>query len=1351
MRVVGLQIKLQGTDAAIIQMAALKRELQSVNKEIAAMGKKPVAGSASPGRQTSTGGSKQANPRSTIADLQAQGKEYSHLVRQAAELKARQNEVNDAIRKQTYEFQAQKFAVGSYKAMNAELGKLRDQYRTLSEIDRQGSIGKGILANVQKLDTELKSLDRGMGQFQRNVGNYAGAVQNVFSGGLAALGLTAGVGQIIELNSLLSDAVANVQKTTGFTQDQARELGSLLAQIDSRTAQTELLAIAEGLGRLGLNLPVDDMAKFVEAIDKVNVALGDTLEGDATQIATDLAKLSALFGLDETFGYAEGIERVGAAMNYLGANTKANENFIFEVTKRLQGVAVTAGIAAPEVLAYGATLDELGQNQEAGSTALQQFIVALGQAPDKFAAVAANAGVTAEQFKEMSNNNPNEALLAVLKGAKNSDKGLAGLNTTMETLGLTGSREIATISALANNIDVLEKNLDLARNQFELSNEDFAKSNSLLEEFNTKNNNLAASLEKAKKALIALVVNSGAQDALQSLVEGVTMVIKVLSQIPALIYENKEAFIALTVAIASFNATAIAAQANVLRLAIIQKVEAVRGAIAAARAQWSLNAALTANPIGIVVGLVALLVAGFILLYKNSEKVRTAIDNMSKSFFEWYDSLGAAKGLIFTIVEPLRFLFNIIKNGPKVAFEKAKIDLQNFVVTFAEGLNQLVIKAKIFAEKAKGALSLGIIDVSAPIKQLEKQLKASEKRVLESAKSTKEKTAKLEADTAKTKLEKKKQQLKVESEEEIKNTDDTNKKLTDKDKAAAEQRAKNRLAAAKNILDLETALITNEFDRRAALLRNKAKDDISGLIGDPGQKQEQAKLIQEQLRRDLEALNGERVKANEKALMLVASFSTKLADAQVAAGKAEIDAVIGNAERMRTAMQTQAEIAFAQRQINLENELTSGKINIDEFEAAQIKQQEDFDAERLEMERAAGQERITLRMAQVQSEMSVMSVALQTQLASLSTFREEQQAALLEQLDAGSIDNEAYFEAIRNLDALVAEQKLQAEAEYLLKKNELGETAANEALAFQLESIEKERAAQEEKNKNIIEYEKQRRDVVESFEAALGESIGQFLFSQEKDLKGFLKSVTLAALDALERVINIAIVEATARSLASAESVATFGVAGFAKAALIGGLIKGAFAAIKSTISNFEEGGTIGDGAVWQGSAVPADGGMIHGGNRHAQGGIKGFVGGSPVEIESGEFLLRNGQYSHVINRNSARRHLPTLRALQRAMPSNVTSSSRAMAAMQINRMESGGTLAVRPLAAPISISRTLAAGATEGLAGTPAQLEAVTASMLQLIAATNARIDRIQVVNDPVETMVLGERNLRVRNAKSQ
>lgn len=74
--------------------------------------------------------------------------------------------------------QANNYAEGSYRALNQELVRLRNEYKNLTEAERNNaSVGGAILTRIQELDNELKSIDATMGNYQRNVGHYQLALE----------------------------------------------------------------------------------------------------------------------------------------------------------------------------------------------------------------------------------------------------------------------------------------------------------------------------------------------------------------------------------------------------------------------------------------------------------------------------------------------------------------------------------------------------------------------------------------------------------------------------------------------------------------------------------------------------------------------------------------------------------------------------------------------------------------------------------------------------------------------------------------------------------------------------------------------------------------------------------------------------------------------------------------------------------------------------------------------------------------------------------------------------------------------------------------------------------------------
>lgn len=102
--------------------------------------------------------------------------------------------------------------------------------------------------------------------------------------------------------------------------------------------------------------------------------------------------------------------------------------------------------------------------------------------------------------------------------------------------------------------------------------------------------------------------------------------------------------------------TAIA-RVNTIRHAIASRAIAAATRTWAA-VQWVLNAALNANPIGLVVAAVALLIAGVVLAYKKSETFRSIIQAVGK----------AGKAAIGWIVDKVSDLVGWVKNNAPAAF-----------------------------------------------------------------------------------------------------------------------------------------------------------------------------------------------------------------------------------------------------------------------------------------------------------------------------------------------------------------------------------------------------------------------------------------------------------------------------------------------------------------------------------------------------------------------------------------------------------------------------------------------------------------------------------------------------------
>lgn len=118
---------------------------------------------------------------------------------------------------------------------------------------------------------------------------------------------------------------------------------------------------------------------------------------------------------------------------------------------------------------------------------------------------------------------------------------------------------------------------------------------------------------------------------------------------------------------------------------------------------------------------------------------------------------------------------------------------------------------------------------------------------------------------------------------------------------------------------------------------------------------------------------------------------------------------------------------------------------------------------------------------------------------------------------------------------------------------------------------QKRKEAQDKERALAQKYTDMAKGIAEDY----GQTLGEMIANGELTMKSFLRETLLMAVDALEKVIEIAAVEITAKNAAATAPLSFIGIA---KAAAQIAVIKVAFAAVKGMIGNFYTGGFTGSG-----------------------------------------------------------------------------------------------------------------------------------------------------------------------------
>lgn len=317
----------------------------------------------------------------------------------------------------------------------------------------------------------------------------------------------------------LSDAMSDVRKVTGLTNDEVRLLTDQVQELDTRISNEKLMQAAVEAGRIGLKTR-EEVLQFTRASSITLTALDEL---DARAI-TSVMKLNGLLGETARLGVQQAILSTASSINELSMASSAAQQPIIDFSRRFGGIAAQANISTAEVLGLGATIDALGQPIEMSSTALNKFTTAL---LSNGKAIAEDTGLSEDYIFEMTRQGKTIELMIEVLGKLNNMGGIGEISKYMGDMGGDGARMTAVISALAANLGFLRQNLDLSKQSFE-------EGISVINEYNIKNENAAALVERIVNEVKEAFVNS-------QFVEIVTAIVRGLQQLIHFMFSGTEA------------------------------------------------------------------------------------------------------------------------------------------------------------------------------------------------------------------------------------------------------------------------------------------------------------------------------------------------------------------------------------------------------------------------------------------------------------------------------------------------------------------------------------------------------------------------------------------------------------------------------------------------------------------------------------------------------------------------------------------------------------------------------------------------------------------------------------------
>ena len=446
--------------------------------------------------------------RAEQAKMVAQGK------KQTSEYKALSAEIkqnNTAIQSSKVRMKELQGQIGITGLTMAQLGKkatqLRLQLRNMvpgsAQYKRFNNELKAVNVQLGKLKAQGRATKFSLGGIANSFNKYAALGASVIA---TITGIIFSVQKLIDFNGKLSDSMSDVQKTTGMTLEEVEDLAKGFGALETRTSRINLLKIAEEGGRIGI--AKDEIADFVAIMDKAVVALGDSFPGGAEETAAKLGKLKLLFKETKDQKVDEAYNAIGSAINDLGANGVATEINIANFATRVGSLPDALKPSIADALALGAAFEENGIKAEIAGRAYSILLNQSAKESEKFAEV---MGITNDEVKKLINENPLDFLIKFADG-------LQGMNATdtaktLEYLGVSADGANKVLGALSNNTERFTELMHL-------SNDSMVEGTSLINEYNIKNNNFAANLDKLGKYFRGIFVNGPIVSGIKSVVNG---------------------------------------------------------------------------------------------------------------------------------------------------------------------------------------------------------------------------------------------------------------------------------------------------------------------------------------------------------------------------------------------------------------------------------------------------------------------------------------------------------------------------------------------------------------------------------------------------------------------------------------------------------------------------------------------------------------------------------------------------------------------------------------------------------------------------------------------------------------
>ena len=620
-------------------------------------------------------------------------------------LKDKQQELAIEIEQTKKKLETEKAALDQLKESEGFDENSRDAQNLKTQIDLD-------TAALNDLEKQAKDSSSVLGTQMKVAGDKIKAVGDKIKGvgdKIAGLGSTMTTNVTMPIVGALGGSVkaavdwetafTGVKKTVNATAEEYDQLEQNIKDMATRTASSkeEIAGVMEISGQLGVE-GVDNLTNFTETM----VQLGDTTNLTAEDAATSLARFMNITGESYT-----DTDKLGSAIVDLGNNFATSESEIVEMATRLAAAGTIAGLSSTDILGLAASMSSVGIEAEAGGTAMSQTLQGIAKAVDesgpKLEELARVSGMSADQFSETWKTSPIDAVSAFITGLSNMDEESESTIQTLDNLDMAGIRQSRMLQSLALASDQLTGAIETSDTAYE-------ENNALQEEAQKRYDTQAAKLSQLKERFMNVAVEIG--EMLMPTLEKLTGFIEdLIDQWNALDESEKENILKTVELIAAIGPVLLIVGKVIAGVgslvATLGTIVSTAPAIGAALA--AIGAALT-GPIGIILAIIAALVALGVAIYANWDKIKAFCADVAAGFgrlkadvvARWNEIKTNIANKVTEIKTNAVNKFNEIKTKVSAAFTNLKTGITTTVGKIKDAITEKIGGAVDFIKELPG-------------------------------------------------------------------------------------------------------------------------------------------------------------------------------------------------------------------------------------------------------------------------------------------------------------------------------------------------------------------------------------------------------------------------------------------------------------------------------------------------------------------------------------------------------------------------------------------------------------------------------------------------------------------------